>query len=926
MSRYVSKRSWSAAVLSGAVVLGAGLSACQRTESTATLLAEAKQYQAKGDNKAALIQLKNAVSKSPEDGEARLLLASAYRDGGDPVSAEKEVRKAMSLKIAAERTLPILAASLLAQGQFQKVLDEITPEAAAKSAALLAVRGDASLALGQQAQAKELYQQALAVQPNSGEALVGLARHAIGQNDSAAAQRYADEAVAKDAKNPEAWMFKGMLLRGKGKPEEALVAYDQALLLKPEHRTAHIEKAYTEIGLGKFDAAKADLDAARKLAPGNLVITYTQALLDFTQGKNAVALESLQKVLRVAPEHMPSILLAGAVELNLGSIQQAEKHLRKYVEAFPANLYARKLLAQALLKSSQPADAAAALAPALKEPSEDPQLLALAGQSYIQSKDYDKATSYFEKASALAPKTAALHTSLGLAKLGQGDKAKAVSELELAASLDPKSPNAGIALVQTELSLKHFDKALVAAENLEKQQPDNPQVQNLKGGVYLSMADPVKARAAFEKAVALQATFYPAVANLAQLDMREGKPAAAKARMQALLDKDKKNIAVMSALADIALADHHPEEATTWLEKAVADNPDAVAPAIRLASHYLRQKQEQKALTLVRKYQTADPANADLLDLLGQTQLANKDAAGALETYSKLVNVLPKSAPAQLRLAAVHLELKNDGAAAEDLKRALALDPNLLQARLGQVTLAMRRNNPDEAMAVVRQIQKQNDKSNLGYVLEGDVLVMQKKFAQALPAYDKAFGMAKSPQLLVKIAEVMKALGKAKEGRARLDQWAKEQPKEPVVALYLADAALGEQQYKEAIARFEALLKTTPGNALLLNNLAYAYQKEKDPRALATAEQALKAAPNSPAILDTVGWMLTEQGNATRGLPLLQQAVTLAPSATELRYHLAVALQKTGDKAGARKEIDKLLSNNKTFPQMEDAKSLLRIL
>ena len=100
----------------------------------------------------------------------------------------------------------------------------------------------------------------------------------------------------------------------------------------------------------------------------------------------------------------------------------------------------------------------------------------------------------------------------------------------------------------------------------------------------------------------------------------------------------------MAALAELALHQKHPEEATSWLEKANAENPEAIGPASQLATHYLRTGQQAKALTLVRKLQTANPANPDLLDLLGQAQLANNDLAGALETYSKLVNVVPKSA------------------------------------------------------------------------------------------------------------------------------------------------------------------------------------------------------------------------------------------------------------------------------------------
>jgi putative PEP-CTERM system TPR-repeat lipoprotein len=916
-----------AATLCGIFLLGAGLAGCNRDKSTAELLTDAKQYQQKGDQKAALIQLKNAVAKSPEDGEARLALGSLYLEMGDTVSADKELRKAASLGIAPARTLPQLAKALQAQGKFQEVLDQVPLSQAQASAELLAQRGDAFLGLGKAEQAKAAYEAALAKEPTATEARLGLARVALMGQDVEGGMKLVDEAAAKDPKNAEVAMFKAALLRAQNKPEAALAAYEQALVLKPDHRTAHIEKAYTEIGMGKFEAAKADVDAAQKTTPNNLLVTYTQALLDFSQGKYAAAQESVQKVLRNAPEHMPTILLAGSVELALGSYQQSEQHLRKYLEANPANLHARKLLAQALLKSAQPGDAVAALAPALKEPTQDPQLLALAGESYMQVRDFNKASTYFEKASALAPKAAVLHTSLGLSRLKQGDNDKAISELQLATTLDPKSPNAGLALIQTELNLKHFDKALAAAQSLEKQQPDNPQVQNMKGVVHLAKGDPAAARAAFEKALALQPTFFPAVTNLARLDLADKKPDAAKKRFETVLEKDKKNFGAMAALADLAMNQGKPDEAATWLEKANTDNPDTVAPALALGAHYLRTKQPANALTLARKALANNATNADLLDLQGQAQLASNDGTGALETYSKLVNVVPKSGMAQLRLASAHGMLKNEAAAADDLKRAVELQPDLVQARVAQVELAVRRGNVDDALAFARQAQKQaGPASAVGHMLEGDVQLSQKKPALALPSYQKAYELSQAPQVLIKLAALMQQAGKGKEAQALVAQFQKQHPGEPASAMFLAEKNLADKQYKDAIALLEPVVKRSPNNGVALNNLAWAYQQEKDPRALATAEQALKASNDNPAVMDTLGWMLVEKGDTARALPLLQKAVALVPNALDIQYHLAYGLAKSGDKAGARKELDKLLSQNRPFAQIEDARALLKTL
>lgn len=924
MSRKVSKITLTTAALTSALLLGA-LGGCSRDESTATLLAEAKQYQQKGDTKAALIQLKNAVAKSPEDVEARLQLGTLYVETGDAVSAEKELRKAASLGAASERVLPPLARALQAQGKFKETLTELKPELVAKSAPLLALRGDALLAQNQQDEAKKSYEAALALQPNSGAALMGLARHALVNRDGEAGERYASEAIAKDANNPEVWMFRGGMLRATGKSDAALQAFDKVLALRPNDRSANIEKAYIRIEQGKYAEARAEIEAGRKAAPNSLAVTHAQALVDYTEGKYPAARESLQKILKSAPEHLPSILLAGAVELNLGANGQAESHLRKYLAADPNNLYARKLLAQALLKGSQPGDAVAALAPAIDN-TNDPQLLALAGESYMQARDFGKATALFEKAAKLAPDAAVLHTSLGLSRMNQGDSAQAINELERAAELDPKSPRALTALVQAEMNLKHYDKALAAAEKLEQAQPENPQTQNLKAAVQLAKGDVPAARAALEKALQLQPTFFPAAATLAQLDLRENKPEVARKRFETILEKDKKNFGAMAALADLAMLQQKPDEATTWLEKAQAENPDAIPAVLKLGAHYLGTKQEKKALTLARKFQASHPESADLLDLLGQAQLANEDGAGALDSYSKLVSMMPKSALAQMRLAAAQSRLKNDVAAAEALKKAVALQPDLLQARVAQVELAMRRGRQDEALAMTRELQQKTPGSPIGFLLEGDLQQTLKKPELAVAAYDKALAITKSGAVLMRSAEALRKAGKTKEAQARIAAWAKQNPNDATVQMYLAESHMAEKQFKPAIAILEALVKREPGNGAALNNLAWAYQQEQDPRALATAEQAYKVAANNAAVMDTLGWMLVEQGNVERGLPLLQKAVAGAPGAPELRYHLAVGLHKSGDKKAARKELETLLALNRPFPQLEDARALLKTL
>lgn len=921
MPRNVNKKALSTALVTGAIIAAAALGGCNRSKPTEQLLAEAKQYQQKGEVKAAMIELKNAVANTPDNGEARLALGVLHIDTGDAVSAEKELRKALSLGIDKKRVLSPLARALEQQGKFKEMLDAIPADTAASSAELLTLRGNAYLDLNQSDKAKEAYDQAAKLQPESGNVLIGMARLALYRKDVMAASVLADQAVAKDPKNTEAWMFKGALERGEGKMPEALAAFTQASVINPNHRTAHIEKALVEINLRKFDEAKADLDTARKITPGSLQLAYTQGLLDFTKGQNAAALDSVQKVLKTAPEHMPSILLAGAIELKMGSYQLAEQHLRKYLAAVPDNTYARKLLAQTQLQTA-PSDALATLAPALKNPSDDPQLLALAGETYLRNQDFGNATTYLEKATALAPKVAALHTSLGLSRIKQGDEAKGLSELELGASLDTTSPKGGMALVQAELSMKHYDKALAAAQALVKQQPENAQVHAMLGAVYEAKGDAANARASFEKATAIDPTFLPAAAHLAQLDLNDKKPADAEARFTSVLKKDPKNIGAMTSLAELAIMQGQQDKATTWLEKANSENPDAVGPAIRLANHYLRIKQVPKALTLARKLQTENPTDPNLLNLLGQAQLANKDTAAAIETYSKLVNVQPKSAQAKYQLASAYALAQRDDDAATELKKATSLQPDFLPAQLALAELAVRKKRPEEALAIARGLQKQERTAATGLLLEADLLMTQKKVEQALPLYEKAQKNHPTTRVAIALHQLQKMTGKEQKANQGLAQWIKDHPDDVQALMYSAEQSLSTKQYQPAAAQLETVVKLTPNNALALNNLAWTYQQLNNPKALETAEKAYSLAGNNPAVLDTLGSILTDKGDSKRAVDLLQKAVTALPDNADMQLHLAQAQVKSGDKAGARKTLEKISAANKGGSS-EKAKELL---
>jgi putative PEP-CTERM system TPR-repeat lipoprotein len=903
-------------------LLLSNLVACTASTSPDQLLLEAQQYRQKGDKKAAIIQLKNLLQQQPNHAQARLLLGRLYVESGDPVSAEKELRKAITL--GASDVMPDLGKALLMQGQFDKVLAEIKQDARNPDQAEITIlHANAQLGLANVASAKALFEQVLKKNPDLSDALLGLARIALAEQQLDVATRLIEHALAKNPDAIDCLRFNGDLLRMQGKNDAAHLAYSKILKLKPDNIQAHIDIANLSIQVGKLADAKTAIEAARKIAPNHLLVVYTHAMVDFREGKYKPAMESLQQVLRAVPDHMPSLLLMGTVQLALGSDQQAELYLRKFIDMSPGHVYANKILASIALKNNNPEAAITLLMPLLEKEQNDPGLLAMVGDAQMRTRHYSKAADYFQKASDLAPQSAKMHLAIGINRLGLGENARAIAELERAASLDTKNTEAGTLLVMTHLRNKDYDKALVAVNAMELQHGKNPLVANLKGGVFLARQELTNARASFQQALTLDAGYLPALDNLTQLDLLDKKPEQARQRYEAALAKDKKNAGLMTALAQLASAQGNGAEAIRWLERAASDNPDSLPSALLLADAYQRSGAKEKALTLAQKIQAAHPSHAGALGLLAEIQFGNGKYNQALENYRKLTTLKPDSAALQMRIARVQVAQNDLDGALDSARNALALQADALEAQALAVALLIKKSSFPEALAMAKTVQQQRPSSPVGLMFEGDTFAAQNKLPEALQAYERGFKISKDGKLLLKIHQSLMQAGKLQEADARLVQWLQEHPTDLAIRLYFAGTKLSSKQYKLAMQEYEKIILQDPKNVIALNDMAWSCQQEKDSRALSFAERAFALDPGNPAVLDTLGWILLEHGDTTRAVSLLQKASALAPLAPEIRYHLGMGLVKAGDRHGARKQFEQLLAENKNFAKRDEIETML---
>lgn len=888
-------------------------------------LSDAQAYLDKGEINAAVIQLKNALLVDPDNKGARLLLGKVYLEQKEGLSAEKELRRAQELGVPREAVLVPLGRALLMTGQNDKLLQAITHEAGDPEALkvdILLLQGQAYLATGKLAMADEKFSNALELKPAAAEALLGKARIAYQNQDMAGAAERVDRALTSEPDNADAWTLKGELLRNADKPQEAVTAFKRALDIDPDNVPVRLGRATVLLALGEPDQANTDIDWLLEKYPGLYLAHHLKALLQYQQQQLGPAQESVQLVLKQAPGHLPSHLLAGTIAYQQEQLNQAEQHLRTYWSSDPGNRQATKLLAATLLKLKQPAKAIEVLKPGLPSASEDAQYLSLLGSAYLSQGDTTKGIEYLEQAAVIAPDVAGIRAQLAIGQLAQGDVEQGISELQSAIDLDQDLLQADVLLVMTYLQRKDFDHALTATDTLAEKMPDSPVPLNLKGAALLGKEDRAAAKQAFEAALKLQPEFLPAHLNLAQLDLMNGNTAVAEARYRKVLSYDEGNLKALLALAALAERDGQAEKTAQWLKQAYELHPEAIQPALLLMQYYLQQKEITRALDVAEAVAVAHPLEPMVLRMLAQVQLKagnDKDALVALRT---LVEVDSKSSEAHYLLGAVQVKQQETEAARSNLQQALQLQADFPAAQLLLGRLYIADKDYAAALGIAGELLKSHPDASYGDELTGDVHTARKEHEQAAESYVSAYGKASSAQLAHKRYQSRMQLGETEAAYQALRQWLADHPEDVPTRSLLAQALLSAGQHPQAIEEYLMVLEYDRHNVTVLNNVAWLYQEQGNSEGVKYAERAYELVPGRPEVIDTLGWLLVQNGDTNRGLVLLQEAATKAPHIPDIRYHMAAALEKAGRREEARKELDRLLKSNKSFPERDKAEAL----
>jgi serine/threonine protein kinase/Tfp pilus assembly protein PilF len=331
-----------------------------------------------------------------------------------------------------------------------------------------------------------------------------------------------------------------------------------------------------------------------------------------------------------------------------------------------------------------------------------------------------------------------------------------------------------------------------------------------------------------------------------------------------------------------------------------ADLNEKYLQAMNLLRRADRQKNVSDAAGILKAVLARDPQFALAQSGLGTAyfiQYRDSSTPGLLDqaraACNRAIAIDPNLAPPYVTLARIEAMAGNNALATQDVERALELDPHSADAYGAQSEVYSAEGREADAIAaVVRAMDLAPDNWRWPVVL-GAYYFNAGQLKEASEQFAKATQI--TPDNAIALRDLGLAsleLGRFDAARANLEKAAGLEPNYP------AFSALGtllelEGKYAESVTMYQKALALSPNDYTAWGNLASGYlwspgghdQAIKAYRkAIDLAEVRRKETPEDPLLLAGLGGYYAAVADRDHSLPLLRQAVALAPDNPDVLF------------------------------------------
>jgi tetratricopeptide (TPR) repeat protein len=756
--------------------------------------------------------------------------------------------------------------------------------------------GKELLEKGNYVQAGLQFRNALQINSKLPEAWLSLAKIDLHDQKWDDALRDLNRVIQLDPNNKEALADLGGLQLGANQLDDAMKTSETLLKVAPDDASAHSLRGAVMYRLQNLDKALDEAEAALKIDPGHVDAILLAARIYQAKGDPDKALSMIEDGLAKNAENVPLQLVKIDILESQNKAEQAVDAYQSLIKQYPKELSYRNLLANHYLRRKQPDQAEHVLEQAAEDfPDRNDAKIAVirfAEQSMGRAKAIELARGYADKTNASA------QLKFELARLlladGQKDAGKQIY-LGLAEAKDNATA------IQAETSLARLS-------------------------VADGKADDAKAR--ISKVLSMDARNHDALLLRAVIAMQQEKPNDAVTDLNTVLSDSPNSAQALMLLGQAYMLRGQVELGKEQYYRAIEANPNDAAIPIAFANILAQRKEYSQAESVLDRYLGRDPNNLQALQAMARVRLLRQDWLGAQQIAEKLRNLKGGDTVSQQIEGTVLQAQQKFGASNQIFQELYAKNPNLDQPIVALVQNDLNSGKKEDAKAFLNQVLKANPANTTANMLLGMVYESEGAKDKADTAFKNAVSTnPDSSEARLRYAQLLMVRGNHDEALKTLDDGLARNPDNVVLMLGVALVYQYVGDYEKAIDEYDQILKRQPRVDVAANNLASLltdYRKDQ-----ASHERALNLAlrfadSNVPYFLDTLGWAYYKVDKADQGLPLLKKAVDDAPEATILRYHLALAQIKNGDKADAKKNLEMVVkSSDKTFQEMKQAKATL---
>lgn len=693
------------------------------------------------------------------------------------------------------------------------------------------------------------------------------------------------KALQREPKRGEAYHGIGLANIKVGNGSEAYFALNEAVQLMPSNLTA--KKDLLDLCLDTYlgdpqhpkflyDRLSSVSDDLLRLEPGSATGWRVKGYLRLSDRRPPEALDFLSRSDRSKPGDARTVRGLVQAYFENQQLAEAEKTALAFLEKDRSDTSMYESLYRFYLVTQRPAEAEGVLVRRTKDrPADSTAFLALAA--------------YYGREKKTGEQEAVLQQVLGKpvdfprGRLEVGDFYAFSGDLARAAELY----RAGGAARSKDAAV--YQNRLARILVLENKRPEAVEV--LEGILRGSARD--KDAQALRSALLLE-------------DATPEKRAEGLRRFEALAKQNPADDLLRLAYARAALQQSDLSAARTELTALAKRRPDIVLVPLSLAEIAVRQNQPEQVLTHAAATLRIDPRNP-AAQLLQAGALAG---SGRLGEARLILNRMTASAPdvpaVYIQLGQLDLREKKYAAAETDYRKALQLASRNVTAVQGLVEVYLAKRQPEKALTLLQQHEDGAEVRALlaaTAVRAGKLDLAAETYRQITNEQPKAV----DPRLQLAQVSIMK--GDTEGALAVLREAAQIDPKDPRPTALQA-ALLGVTNRKdEAVQASRRALAIRPGDPAVMNNLAYVLAESGDnlDEALSLAQQAVSRSPSQPDYLDTLGLVYLKQRKYDASVHMFGRLANQHAQVPAFTYHLALALYESGDKSGAKTQLQRAL-------------------